>query len=116
MLASEREVLIALARLDPEQTAIVDSTEPMAQSASVVVGDTVVYLPLAGLVDLEAERARLGKELANLEARIAASEGRLAGPFAQRAPADVVQRERDKLSEMRVEAARLREQARRLGS
>lgn len=116
LLASEREVLIALARLDPEQTAIVDSTEPMAQSASVVVGDTVVYLPLAGLVDLEAERARLGKELANLEARIVASEGRLAGPFAQRAPADVVQRERDKLLEMRVEAARLREQARRLGS
>jgi len=114
-LASERDVLIALARLDQEQTIIVGATEPLVQSASVVVGDAVVYLPLAGMVDLEAERARLGKELASLESRIVASEERLGGPFAARAPAGVVQREREKLEEMRAEAAQIRDQAQRLG-
>jgi valyl-tRNA synthetase len=78
------------------------------------VGDLVAYLPLAGLVDLEAERARLEKELANLNERIADSEERLAGPFAEKAPEHIVQRERDKLAGMRTEAAQVEEQIERL--
>ncbi|MCU0521267.1 MAG: valine--tRNA ligase [Anaerolineae bacterium] len=113
-LTGEREMLIALARLDPAQTTVSASILPPAQSASVVVGDVVAYLPLAGMVDLQAERARLGKELVSLESRIAASESRLAGPFAERAPAAVVQRERDTLVEMRAQAAQVHEQAARL--
>jgi len=46
--------------------------------------------------------------LAEADAQIARSEQLLAGPFVQRAPANVVQRERDKQAELRARAARLR--------
>jgi valyl-tRNA synthetase len=113
-LEDSRATLTFLARLDADKLSIVAETEPLDQSASVVVGDVVVYLPLAGLVDLEAETARLQKELANLDSRIIASEKRLAGPFAEKAPDHIVQRERDKLTEMQVEAGQVKEQIARL--
>jgi len=113
-LAENRDVLVSLARLDAAQVTVVESSEPPAQSASVVVGDVVTYLPLAGMVDLAAERARLEKELANLTQRIAGSEKRLAGPFAEKAPAHVVQQHRENLAEMRVEAEQVAEQIERL--
>jgi valyl-tRNA synthetase len=74
----------------------------------------VTYLPLAGMVDLEAERGRLRKDLENLENRIAGSKKKLAGPFAEKAPAQVVARERERLAEMEAEAAQVREQIGRL--
>ncbi len=116
LLAENKDLLVSLARLDAGQTVIIEASAPLEQSASVVAGDIVAYLPLAGLVDLDAERARLGKELAALESRILASEARLGGPFAERAPADVVHREREKLAEMQAEAAQVREQVRRVGA
>jgi valyl-tRNA synthetase len=76
---------------------------------TLVTGLVTTYLPLADLVDFEAERKRLAKELADTEAQIGRTQGLLQGPFAQRAPANVVQRERDKLGEMEGRAARLRE-------
>jgi valyl-tRNA synthetase len=108
-------VLTFLARLDPDQVDIVEATEPLEQSASVVVGDVVAYLPLAGMVDLAAERARLQGDLEDLTARIAASEERLAGPFAEKAPPHIVERERERLAERKAEAAQVREQIARLG-
>ncbi|MGC9522503.1 MAG: valine--tRNA ligase [Anaerolineae bacterium] len=114
VLEANRDVLTFLARLDDESVEIVERSEPLAQSASVVVGDIVAYLPLAGMVDLEAERARLEKELRELRGRIADSEERLAGPFAEKAPEQIVQRERDKLAELRLEAEQVREQIARL--
>ncbi|MBN1487366.1 MAG: valine--tRNA ligase [Anaerolineae bacterium] len=115
-LSESREVLITLARLDAEALEIKFETEPVAQSASVVVGDVVAYLPLAGLVDLDAERERLQKTLDNLEKRIQGVEGRLNGPFAQKAPAHVVEKERERLGDMQVEAAQVREQIARLSN
>jgi len=81
-----------------------------------VVRDVEVFLPLAGMIDLEAERARLRKELAAAEADIARREGRLANAgFVQKAPEHVVQRERDGLAAVRATAERLREQLAQLG-
>ena len=99
-----QDILIALARLDADQLVIAEDIEPIAQSATVVVGDLLAYLPLAGLVDMDEERERLGKVLDNLNGRIRSSEGRLAGPFAEKAPADIVQKERDNLAAMQLEA------------
>ena len=63
----------------------------------------------AELVDFEAERSKLNKELAETEAQIERGRTLLDGQFAGRAPAAVVQRERDKLVELEAKAARLRE-------
>jgi len=108
-LEEQREVLCFLARLDPTQLSIQPLVEPPAQAATIVVGETVCYLPLAALVDLEAERERLSAELAGIGERITRSESLLAGEFAQKAPAHVVQHERDKLAGLQTEQAKLKE-------
>jgi valyl-tRNA synthetase len=114
-LEEQRPILCALAKLDSEQLVVRPAIDPPAQAATAVVGDVVCYLPLAGLVDLEAERERLLKELAGAEARIARSEALLAGEFAQKAPPHVVQRERDKLDDLRIARGQLLDELERLG-
>ncbi len=57
------------------------------------------FLPLAGLIDMGAERARLGKELDAAEADVARRASKLTNAsFVEKAPAAVVQRERDNLT------------------
>ncbi|MEA3339539.1 MAG: valine--tRNA ligase [Chloroflexota bacterium] len=106
-LDEQRAVLCSLAKLDPGQLTIQPAIQPPDQAAAIVVGDIVCYLPLAALVDLDAERERLSKELDEIKGRIARSEGLLAGEFAQKAPERVVQRERDKLTGLQTERAKL---------
>jgi len=58
-----------------------------------------VILPMAGMVDLEAERARLKKESEGNQAEIARIEARLKDQsFLSKAPPDVVERERERLA------------------
>jgi valyl-tRNA synthetase len=114
-LGAQRAVLCSLAKLDADQLTIQPTIPPPAQSATVVVGDLVGYLPLAALVNLDTERERLAKELTDVEGRIARSQGLLAGDFAQKAPEHVVQRERDKLSDLQTEQAKLQERLAALG-
>ena len=110
-----RAELCALAKLDPEQLRVEPTIKPPDQAATVVVGDVVCYLPLVGLVDLEAERKRLSKALMDIEGRIARSENLLTGEFAQKAPEHVVQRERNKLADLQAERAKLKERLAALG-
>ena len=73
-------------------------------AASRVVGLMEVYVPLAGLIDAEAERTRLGREEAKLERTLESAERKLANPqFQERAPTDVVERER-RVAETRRQA------------
>ncbi len=77
-------------------------------SALAVVGRSEVYVALAGVVDLAAERARLTKETARLSEQVAFAQAKLARPeFVERAPAEVVARERERLSEHRQLLAKL---------
>jgi valyl-tRNA synthetase len=67
-------------------------------SASAVVGELKLLVPLEGLVDLGAERARLDKEIQRVEIEIAKCTGKLASEtFVQNAPAAVVEQERKRL-------------------
>jgi valyl-tRNA synthetase len=59
-----------------------------------------LYLPLEGLIDKEAETARLKKELEKIEAEIAKIEQKLANPnFAQKVPANVLAEHKQRLAE-----------------
>jgi valyl-tRNA synthetase len=107
VLMEQQAVLCSLAKLDPDRLTIEQSMEPPSQAATIVVGQTTCYLPLAEIVDLEEERQRLSEELADVEGRIAHSKDLLAGQFAERAPEHVVQRERDKLKDLKTERAEL---------
>jgi valyl-tRNA synthetase len=77
-------------------------------SALAVVRGTELYLELAGLVDLAAERARLEKEVRRAAEQVAVLEAKLARPeFVERAPAEVVARDRARLAEERARRAKL---------
>jgi valyl-tRNA synthetase len=69
-------------------------------AAAAVVGELKLFVPLAGLVDLDAERVRLDKELKRVEGELAKSQGKLASDtFVQNAPAAVVEQERQRLAD-----------------
>jgi valyl-tRNA synthetase len=80
-----------------------------------VVGPVEVYLPLSGLAEAGAERARLEKNLGEVQAQIDRLEALLNSPFTEKAPASVVQKERDKLDGYQETAARLRARLEGLG-
>jgi valyl-tRNA synthetase len=108
LLRDQAEILCTLARLDPAQLTIAASLEAPSKALTLVTGTVTTYLPLSELVDPAAERERLSQELAQAEAQIVRSQQLLASPFAQRAPANVVQREREKQADWLARAERLR--------
>jgi valyl-tRNA synthetase len=61
-------------------------------------------------VDVEAERERLKKELREAEGQINRLEKLLTSPFAEKAPPEVVQKEREKLEDYRETAKKIRQQ------
>jgi valyl-tRNA synthetase len=78
-----------------------DAARP-PQSAHAVAGNAEVFVHLAGVVDLAAERNRLLKEIDRAEKEINFLHGKLERPeFVERAPAEVVERERGRLAEQR---------------
>jgi valyl-tRNA synthetase len=88
---------------------LVEAGEHMPHSAKAVVGaDVVVVVPLAGLIDVDAERARIGKEIARADKEIAFVEKKLSNDkFVARAPAEVVAKERARLADEHARRQRL---------
>ena len=81
------------------------------ESATALVGEMKILIPLAGLIDKDAELTRLGKEIGKIEINLQKSEAKLATPnFADKAPADVVEKERVRVGEMKTALAQLQEQ------
>ncbi len=70
------------------------------ESAVTLIGDLKVLIPLAGLIDKEAELARLNREIEKAEANIQRTRGKLNNAsFTDKAPAAVVEKEREKLAQ-----------------
>ncbi len=110
LLEEARELLVRLAGVDPERLTLTDRLEARPrQAAALVVGTVEAFLPLAELIDLEAERTRLRKRIAETERRIAGLEARLRNPnFVEKAPPAVVEGARAQLEEAQAEAVRLK--------
>jgi valyl-tRNA synthetase len=108
-LVANSDLLTALAGLDPARLHINAVLERKPEQAvALVVGMVECYLPLAGLVDLDAERARLTRELDGVAAQVARLEALLANEgFTGKAPATVVGRERAKLAELQERRTKL---------
>ncbi len=79
-------------------------------SIALVAGPVEIYIPLSGMVDLEEERNRLQKELAETQVQIDRLEKLLGSDFANKAPAAVVQKERERLAAFQETAAKLKAQ------
>jgi valyl-tRNA synthetase len=111
LMQSQKQIFSSLAGVDLDGLEIVE--KPLAPSddrVTLVVTPVEISLPLAGLVDVEAERERLEKELADAVSQIERLEKLLASPFAQKAPEEVVNKERDRLTEYQETAERIRQQ------
>lgn len=97
-----------LAKLD-SVTLLTGSDAPPAAAA--LVGDMEVLVPIAGLIDKEAELARLDKEIQKLTADAQRTTGKLSNAsFVEKAPAEVIEKERTKLAEAEQAISRLNEQ------
>ena len=97
-----RDAIAMLARVDASALTIAESVPAPDQAVTLALGEATVYLPLAGLVDLAAEKKRLGDELAGIEAQISKSEALLASDFGKRAPAAVIEKEKAKLTDLQA--------------
>jgi valyl-tRNA synthetase len=108
-LAANRQFLLKLAKLDDIRALSDGEQAPMA--ATQLVGDMEVLVPMAGLIDKAAELARLDKEIAKLDKDIQRLSGKLGNPgFIDKAPAAVVEKEKEKLQGQQHARLRLVEQ------
>jgi valyl-tRNA synthetase len=106
-LRRHAEAFRRLARLEELR----DGASPPKGALHVVLEDATLVLPVAGIVDLDQEQARLRKEMARAEAEVAQLERKLANPsFVERAPAAVVEESRTRREEW-LQARRKLEQA-----
>jgi valyl-tRNA synthetase len=111
LLAEQAAIISSLAGLDSSQLTILNSLKTKPQDAiALVVGSVEVFLPLAGMVDLADEKSRLEKELAEAQSHIERLEKLLASDFANKAPAPVVAKEREKLAGYKETAEKLKAQ------
>ncbi len=95
-----RVLFSRLCRVNEITLLLADEPDP-EDCATVVVNDMAVFLPLAELIDVKAECARLGKERDQLQERLGRSRNMLANEqFVSRAPAAVVERERASHAEL----------------
>ena len=90
--------------------------DPVAGHARIPAGTVQGFIPLAGVIDIEAERPRLEKAIAEAKALVERSAKKLSNEnFTNRAPVDVVAAERRKLSEQEAKLGKLTTQLAELG-
>ncbi|MFC2031139.1 valine--tRNA ligase, partial [Chloroflexota bacterium] len=110
MLEEQQALLAFLGKIDQGQLTLVGELDEKPRQAVALVGGEGVeaYLPLAGLVNLEQETARLNKALADIDREIQRAESMLANEgFTSKAPPHVVQQQRDRLSEQQARRSQL---------
>ena len=113
-LQRNETMLIKLARLE-SITWLDDDNAP--ESATALVGEMQILIPMAGLIDIDAERERLNKEIESNQGFISKLEAKLSNEnFISRAPEQVVAHERQKLTETQNKLKSLTEQLEKLSS
>ena len=99
----------------PESVHWMELGETAPEAATILIGNMRLLIPLAGLIDREAELARLDRELKKLDDSLGAVRGKLENQkFVSRAPEAVVQKERERLVELEAAQAQLAEQRERI--
>lgn len=103
----------SLARLEQVSWVTPDAVTP--ESATALSGSMTILIPIAGLIDKQEEIARLEKELQRLRADLERNQAKLANPnFADKAPATVVEKERQRGQELRDAINKLDAQSERI--
>ena len=108
-LADTELLLSKMARL--EDITVLPEGDKGPASATAIVGEMEVMIPMAGLIDKDAELARIGKALEKLQADMARTQGKLSNDsFVSKAPPAVIEKEQAKLAEFQTQVDKLLEQ------
>ena len=108
-LTNNEQFLKTLAKIDT--ITWLNAVDEAPMSATALVGKMEVLVPMAGLIDKEAEIARLNKEIEKLKKELLRIDGKLSNPkFVDKAPADVVAKEKDKQTAQQSALDKLEEQ------
>ena len=114
-LSDFEPLLNKLAKL--ESVRVLAGGEEAPMSATTLVGEMQVLVPMAGLIDKDAELARLDKEIQRLSGEVQRVGGKLANEgFVAKAPAEVLDKERAKLAEAEQALAKLVEQREKIAN
>ncbi len=112
-LNHNKDILYSLARLEDIQW--LEQSDSAPESATAMVGEMKLLLPLAGLIDVNEELQRLEKEIAQLSSYEKSLTNKLANAnFAERAPAAVVEAERQKLADTQTSLSGLLAQQKKI--
>jgi valyl-tRNA synthetase len=104
-----------LARLESMAWLATDEVAP--ESAIALVGEMQILIPMAGLIDKAAELARLDKEILRIKNDLPRVEGKLNNPaFVDKAPEEVLNKERVKLADMQASLSNLEQQRVKISS
>ena len=108
-LDTNRTYLTTLARL--ESITWLEKSASVPESATALIGDMKLLIPMAGLIDKQAELARLTKEIEKLGKDLLRSKTKLANPdYISRAPEAIVQEEQQRVAEFGAALKKLTEQ------
>ncbi len=112
-LEDSRELLVRLGRLS--DIVWLETGEDAPESAIALLGDMRIMIPMKGLIDKEAELARLAKEIQRIEKELPRVEAKLNDPtFIGKAPAQVVAKEQAKLADLQSGLRQMTEQAEKI--
>jgi len=115
MLAGQEDLIATLVRA--ESVSVIDAIDDNQVAARGLASGVQIALPLEGLLDFDAERQRLARELDKVDKNLAARSKKLANPsFISRAPADVVEKERALQNDLVLRKERLARNLASLGS
>jgi len=113
MAAQHDELLSKIGRVESVRPLEVGEDPP--PSATALLGDMRLLVPLKGIIDVEAERARLGKKLAGLQGDLGKSRAKLDNPnFVNNAPSEVVTKETERSKDVEDQIEKLQEQFEKL--
>ena len=114
-LDENEQFLSSLAKL--ESISVLSENEQGPACASAIVGDLSVLIPMAGVIDKDAELARLDKAIDKLEKDAARTRGKLSNEnFVSKAPASVIEKEKAKLNEAESALTKMLEQKQQIAA
>lgn len=113
IFARHQSLIFSLAKIEKVSWLTVNDSPP--ESATTLVGNLDILIPMAGLINKEEESSRLTREIAKLKKEAERAENKLQNPnFSEKAPREVVEKERDKLNELKSALTKLEEQLQRM--
>lgn len=109
LLEANQRFLSNLAKT--ESITWLEATDEAPESATSLIGEMKLLVPMAGLIDTEAELTRLNKEIDKLSKELQRINGKLSNAgFVDKAPAAVVEKEKAKAAEVQASMTQLKEQ------